>query len=97
MVFTMSAQNADVDYRSGSFTVVLQGSLTDSSANPLHSSAGIPLELYAGGRKVAMILDDYVLDGSHTHDGTIRFPWVLDPARLFTGPNQTLPVTVAFD
>ena len=97
VVFTMSAQNADVDYRSGSFTVVLQGSLTDSSANPLHSSAGIPLELYAGGRKVAMILDDYVLDGSHTHDGTIRFPWVFDPTRLFTGPNQTLPVTVAFD
>ncbi|MBU0623712.1 MAG: hypothetical protein KJ672_02590, partial [Candidatus Thermoplasmatota archaeon] len=63
----------------------------------LHGTAAVPLELMLNGKKVAMILDENCISGSHTHDGTIRFEWHFNPALIFGGPDETVNIDVAFD
>ncbi len=97
VVFDLSASSSDVSYRNGDASVVLTGTLTDALGNPLSPIAGVPIELSAGGRKVAMILDEYVADGTHSHNGTIRFEWHFNPTYIFTGPNETVDIDASFD
>jgi len=87
----------ELKYRSQIATVTLTGKLTDVEGKPLSPSGGIPLELTVAGRKVAMILDEYVLSDSHSHNGSIRFDWSVNPTKLFSGPNETVEVSVLFD
>ncbi len=97
VVFTLTAVDATVRYGSAPDQVVLIGKLTDASGNPLSAVAAVPLELFVGGQKVGMVLDEYMTSTSHVHNGTIRFDWTVDPTLLFTGPNQTVEVRVPFD
>ena len=97
VIFELSAQDKDIGYRSGDDSITISGTLTDAAGNPLHSSGAVPLELIVDERKVGMILDDYVTYGSHVHNGEIRFDWHFDPASLFTGPDETVEVSVTFD
>lgn len=97
VVFELSAQGTEVGYRNGDATVTLTGRLTDALGNPLCACAAVPLELFAGGRKVGTLLDEYVLAGSHTHNGSIRFDWHFNPTNIFTGPGQSVTIEVPFD
>jgi subtilisin family serine protease len=97
VVFNLSASQVDIGYRNGDASVVLTGTLSDALGNPLHPTAGVPIELWLGDRKVAMILDEYVVNGSHSHNGTIRFEWHFNPAIIFTGPDQTVNIDAVFD
>ncbi len=97
VVFQISAVDASVRYGLAQDQVVLTGRLTDSAGAPLSAIAAVPLELSVDGRKVGMVLDEYMTSTSHVHNGTIRFDWTVDPAVLFTGPNQTVEVSVSFD
>jgi len=95
--FDISAGTTDVPYRNSSSSVVLTGYLTDLTGNPLHQMAAVPLELIANGKKVGLILDEYALEASHSHNGTIRFTWVFNPYRLFSASDQTIDVLISFD
>ncbi len=97
VVFELAPKTSTVEYRDATVTVVLEGQLTDMSGNPLSPTAAVPIELYSGDRKVAMLLDDYVLGTTHTHDGQILFQWMLNPTSLFTGTGQNVQVTATFD
>ncbi|UCE45944.1 MAG: S8 family serine peptidase [Methanobacteriota archaeon] len=97
VVFELSPVDATVRYGTSPEQVVLQGQLTDMLGNPLNAIAGVPLELDVGDVKVGMILDEYMTATSHTHNGQIRFDWELYPTSIFSGPNETVTVTVAFD
>ena len=95
--FDVSLSSQEVGYIDGDASVVVTGRLTDLAGSPLHPTAAIPIEFMLGGRKVAMVLDEYTVQGSHNHNGTIRFDWHFNPARLFTGPNQIIEINVSFD
>jgi subtilisin family serine protease len=95
--FDLSSDKTEIGYRNGDAVVVLSGHLTDASGDPIHSTAAVPLELKVNNKKVAMILDENCVSGSHTHDGTIRFEWHFNPALIFGGPNETVNIDVAFD
>ena len=95
--FDLAADTTQIGYRNGDAFVVLTGRLTDASDSPLYPSAAVPLEMTLNGRKIGMILDEYVGAGSHTHNGTIRFEWHFNPANVFKGPNETADIDVAFD
>lgn len=97
VVFELAAESSDIPYRNGDSSALITGRLTDLDGNLLHATGAVPLELYVSGKKVAMLLDDYVEGSSHSHNGTIRFDWHFNPANIFTGPGQTAEVTVAFD
>ncbi len=97
VLFDITALVAEVPFKNGNVSVILSGHLTDGAGAPLHPMAAVPLELIVGGTKVGMVLDENVSSSSHTHDGTIRFEWVLNPYRLFTAPDQDITVAVSFD
>ena len=97
VLFDIKPSVTEFEFNSTSTTVVLTGYLTDSSGGPLHPSAGVPLELWANGKKIGMVLDEYVSGTSHQHNGTIRFDWILRPTDIFSAANQTVNVTVSFD
>lgn len=97
VIFELSSDLTSVGYRDGDAKVVLSGRLTDGSGNALLDTAAVPLELMLHGKKVAMILDENCVVGTHTHDGTIRFEWHFNPTRIFSGPNETVNIDVTFD
>ena len=97
VVFELSALSDEVKYRDSPVTVVLEGQLTDSSGNPLSSVAGVLLELTVSGEKVGMLLDEYIVGTTHTHNGDIRFEWSIIPTHLFSSVGQTIEVLVEFD
>lgn len=97
VIFDLASDKTEIGYRNGDATVVLSGRLTDISGSPLYATAAVPLELMLNGRKVAMILDESCVAGSHAHDGTIRFEWHFNPALIFSGPNETVSIGVDFD
>ncbi len=97
VVFELAPESPTVEYRDATVSVVLEGQLTDMSGNPLSATAGVPIELFSGDQKVAMVLDEYVLGTTHTHNGDIRFQWMLNPTTLFTGTGQDVQVTATFD
>lgn len=97
VVFDLSTSSLDIGYKNGDASVLLTGTLTDGLGSPLHPTAGIPIELTINGRKVAMILDEYVQTGTHSHNGAIRFEWHFNPMYLFSGPNETVNIDAAFD
>jgi len=92
-----SANATQIEYKDMETSIELTGYLKSISGSPLHSYASVPLELKSGSRKLGMILDDYMTGISFTHNGSIRFDWHLNPTLLFTGPDQTIPVTAVFD
>jgi len=97
VLFNLTCSPSVVEYADTSATIVLKGNLTNEGGSPLHGTGAVPLELRLEGTKVGMILDEYVLAGSHSHNGTIRFPWVFNPTNFFTGPDQTITINVTFD
>ena len=97
VLFDIQPSISQVEFKSTGVSVVLTGYLTDVSGNPLDASAGVPLELTVAGRKVGVILDEYVSGTTHQHTGAIRFDWVLRPTDIFSSANQTVEVTVSFD
>ncbi len=97
VLFDIHPSINQVEYKSTGVTVGLTGYLTDLSGNPLDASAGVPLELTVAGRKVGMILDEYVSGTTHQHNGSIRFDWTLRPTEIFSSANQTVEVNVSFD
>jgi hypothetical protein len=97
VVFELAPESSTVEYRDAAVSVVLGGQLTDMSGNPLSATAGVPIELFSGDQKVAMVLDEYVLGTTHTHNGDIRFQWLLNPTTLFTGTGQEVQITALFD
>ncbi|MDQ1371348.1 MAG: Peptidase protein, partial [Candidatus Thermoplasmatota archaeon] len=97
VVFGLAPQNSTVEFRNASVSVVLEGLLTDASGSPLSPVAGVIIELYSGGEKIGMVLDEYVVGTTHTHNGDILFQWVLNPTSLFTNIGQDVQVSATFD
>ncbi len=97
VIFDLAPVNNEVKYNATTQTVTLNGQLTNSTGSPLHPTACVPLDLMIGSKKVAMILDENVSIGAHTHNGTISFPWMLNATKIFSGPNQSVEVNVTFD
>ena len=95
--FDILPNQTQLKYRSTSSIVTLTGYLRNQYGGPLDNVGGIPLEMIVDGRKVGMLLDEYMLSDSHTHDGNIRFDWTVNPTRLFSGPNETINVRIVFD
>jgi hypothetical protein len=95
--FDLSFDRQDIGYIDGDASVLVTGHLTDENGNPLHTTAAVPIDLMVDGKKVAMILDEYVEQGSHSHNGAIRFDWHFNPARLFSGNNQTIEICADVD
>lgn len=85
----------DIPYTNSEQTLTLVGSLTSGGA-PIHASAGVVLDLTVDGTKVATILDEYMVSGSHTHNGTIMFTWDFNPIDIFSGPGQSKEVVAEF-
>jgi len=92
--FDLSPNTTEIEYKDTTASILLTGYLTNATGAPLHYQAGVPIELWSGNRKLAMILDDYVTSNA-THNGTIRFNWRLNPVELFE--NETMKVDVNFD
>lgn len=86
----------DIPYRNSEQRITLVGYLT-SSGSALHATGGVPIDLYCDGNKVGMILDENMTIDSHTHNGTIRFDWDLNPTKIFGGPGETKTINVKFD
>ena len=97
VLFDITAAPQVVAYSNSDASVLLTGRLTDIAGNPLCRYGAIPLELTVSGKKVAIILDDYVTQGSHVHNGTIRFEWHFNPIHVFDGPSTTASIQIAFD
>jgi subtilisin family serine protease len=95
--FDLHANVSEVEFEDSTTSVVLSGLLKDESGNPLNAMGAVPLELMNGSRKLGVILDEYVVQGSHAHNGTIRFEWFFNPTELFSGPNQTMNIQVLLD
>jgi len=95
--FSLLANPVEIGYRNADVSIVVSGSLVDSSGAPLSETVAIPLEMMLGDRKVAMLLDEYVGGGSHSHNGTILFDWHFNPVNIFSGPNQTVEIVVTVD
>jgi len=97
VLFDIQPSVSQVEFKNSGVSVVLSGYLTDTSGNPLNAMAGVPLELMVNGRKVGMILDEYISGTTHQHNGTIRFDWTLRPTEIFSSANQVVQVSVTFD
>jgi hypothetical protein len=97
VVFELFTDRTEFEYRDGDASVVVSGRLTDLAGNPLSATGAIPLELMLNGIKVATILDEYVVSGSHSHNGTVRFEWHFNPTAIFSGPNEQANIWVDFD
>lgn len=95
--FDLSTDPVDIGFRNTDEYIIINGHLTDLSGNPLHSVGGVPLELTLNGEKIGMILDEYIDSGTHVHNGDIRFEWHFNPINLFSGPDETIDIAVAFD
>jgi len=95
--FSLTISQNEFEYRNGDVSTLITGQLTDMNGNPISMNDSIPLELYAGGRKLATILDEYVTSNSHSHDGRIRFEWHFNPYIVFSGPDQRVDIQVTFD
>jgi hypothetical protein len=97
VLFALSSNVQDVEYKNADTVVVLSGYLTDVYGFPLSPGYAVPLELMLGGKKLALILDEYVASGTRAHNGTIRFEWHLNPTMIFSGPNEQASIVVDFD
>jgi len=97
VLLEIAANPTEVYYQNSDACVVLTGSLTDATGEPLGRTASVPLELILNGKKIGLILDDYVASQSHIHDGNIRFEWHFNPYDVFSGPDQTVDIRIAFD
>jgi hypothetical protein len=95
--FDLVASPVVVPFVNDNVSIMLTGHLTKSDGTPISSRACVPLDMMVNGKKVGMILDEYVSGSSHDHNGTIRFEWLVNPMRLFTQPNQAIDVEVSFD
>ncbi|MCJ7464751.1 MAG: hypothetical protein MUO81_08435, partial [Thermoplasmata archaeon] len=95
--FDLTADRIVIPYSTSSESVLLTGHLTDTSGNPLSTEGAVPLELMVDGRKVGMLLDEYMSDGSHAHNGSIRFDWHFNPTHIFAGPSEPVDIQVVFD
>ena len=95
--FSLTVEQNEFEYRNGDVSTLVTGQLTDMNGNPISRNDSIPLELYAGGRKLATILDEYGTSSSNIHDGRIRFEWHFNPYVVFSGPDQRVDIQVAFD
>ncbi len=95
--FDIAPVNDQVEYKTTGVTVGLTGYLKLANGSPIDDVAGVPLELKVGTKKIGLVLDECMSAGSHSHDGTIAFDWVLKPSEIFTGPGQSATVTVDFD
>jgi subtilisin family serine protease len=95
--FDLNPSTDILEYKDRGVLIGMSGYLTDTSGQPLNALGGVPIELIANGKKVAMLLDEHMLSGSHSHDGTITFDWYVNPTFLFTGPDQTVDVTATID
>jgi subtilisin family serine protease len=95
--FSLYPSTDTLEYMDGAVPLNMTGYLTDASGQPLNSIGAVPIELIANGKKVAMLLDEHMLAGSHTHDGTITFQWYVNPALIFSDPNQSVVVTATVD
>ena len=89
--------NPQIPFTSQEQYLVLTGNLTNSVGSPLHTSAGVPIDLFVDGVKIATILDEYVTTGAHVHNGSIRYEWHFTPTEIFTASGQTKTVTAFFD
>ena len=97
VVFDLSPSTDTVEYENRAVPIVLTGQLTDAVGNPLSSEGAVPLELTVNGEKVGMILDEYIDGATRSHNGSIRFEWLLNPTDLFSGPGEAIDVRVTFD
>jgi len=95
--FDLSADRIVIPYSNSNESILLTGHLTDSSGNPLSTEGAVPLELMVGGRKVGVVLDEYISSGSHAHNGSIRFDWYFNPTHIFAGPTEPVDIQVVFD
>jgi subtilisin family serine protease len=95
--FNLYPSTDTLEYMDGAVPINMTGYLTDASEQPLNSIGAVPIEPIANGKKVAMLLDEHMLAGSHTHDGTITFQWCVNPTLIFSGPNQSVVVTATVD
>ncbi len=97
ILFELSSSASELEYRNAEAVLTLSGKLTDTAGSPLSAAGAVPIDLFVGERKVAMILDEYVTADSHAHNGTIRFDWHLNPAELFDGPLETIDMEAVID
>jgi subtilisin family serine protease len=97
VVFELAATPQYLPYNNSDATVLLTGKLTDAEGSPLCQYASVPIELTLDGTKVATILDDYITNDVHIHNGTIRFEWHLNPLHLFEGPDKDANIQATFD
>jgi len=95
--FDLSAGPVEMPYKDFDTSIQLAGHLTLLDGTPLHPSAAVPIELVLDGRKVAIILDEYIEGTSVRHDGSIRYEWHINPTELFSGPNEIISVQAIFD
>lgn len=96
--FTLSTSDGgipDIPYTNSEQTLTLVGTLT-SGGVPLHASGGVLLDIMVDNSKVGNILDEYMVVGSHTHNGTIRFDWHFNPIDIFTAAGQSKIMVIEF-
>lgn len=97
VIFEITTDKTEIGFRNADASIVLTGRLTQTTGEPLHPTSAVPLELMLNGKKLGMILDEYVSSGSHVHNGSIRFEWHFNPYSLFTGVGQTANIQIDFD
>ena len=97
VLFDLAANPKIVQYSSENASVLLAGRLTDINGNPLSQLGAVPIELKIGDKKVAMILDEFISPGTHSHNGSIQFDWHFNPSRVFPGPGQSVNISAKFD
>lgn len=93
---TVSGGIPDIVYSNSEASVLLWGNLTVGGA-PVNNTGAVLLELYSEGKKVGVVMDEYIDGTSHSHNGTIRFVWNFDPTQIFTGPGESKNITCKFD
>ncbi len=93
---TVSGGIPDIVYSNAQASVTLWGNLTVNGTS-VHPTAGMLLELYSEGKKVGLLMDEYIDGASHSHNGTIRFVWNFNPTQIFTGPSESKNISCEFD
>jgi hypothetical protein len=97
VLFTLMSDLQDVEYKDSDAVATITGFLTDLGGAPLSPGYSVPIELIIDGKKVAMILDDYVTSGSRVHNGTIRFDWQFNPKVVFSRADEHIDIRASFD
>jgi hypothetical protein len=97
VLLSLSTSAHDVEYENADVVIPLTGYLTDAYGAPLSSGYAVPLELMLDGKKVGMILDEYVTTTGWSHNGSIRYDWHINPTKLFSSSTQTANIMVTFD